>query len=560
MKKMRIALASMLVAAGITATAGAANFTNCADRLKDVGLFQGTNQGYQLDKAPTRAEASAMLVRLLGKEAEAEKLTYTAPFTDLKGWEKPYVQYLYDNGLANGMSATAYNPTGKCSAQMYTTFLLRALGYSDAKGDFTYAKALDFGEQVGLVDDINCSTKNFLRDNVVAMSLTALDTDVKGSDSILLDKLVADGAVDKTKAASLGAFFADADAFNTAAENTSAESKMAMDMDISANIKKGMTEQLDMSMLMGIKADIDSKNLDKSVMEMSGHMTVKMPSSSKDDDNSVTQDINYYFTNGTYYMDMGEQGKYKMAMSFDNVLNGMEISTMNSNIPISAIESITKGNGGLTAKYNINNVLGSEWFDDLLGSMLDGVSIKTRDMNVTAKAVNGKITDTSISGTVDITAEGETISATLNAAVKVTATGDAVKITLPTNLASYEEWRDTPDDNGDFEPGQNEWEAYGAFENVPNFGKISRADLLASGEVADGYAYLYGGAKSTLANATEYCQILMSLGFERRAGSSILDGIQYEKRDGNKGTRVSVCYFGDTGNTRISIKNVSYVS
>lgn len=119
MKKMRIALASMLVAAGITATAGAANFTNCADRLKDVGLFQGTNQGYQLDKAPTRAEASAMLVRLLGKEAEAEKLTYTAPFTDLKGWEKPYVQYLYDNGLANGMSETAYNPTGKCSAQMY---------------------------------------------------------------------------------------------------------------------------------------------------------------------------------------------------------------------------------------------------------------------------------------------------------------------------------------------------------------------------------------------------------------------------------------------------------
>ena len=43
MKKMRIALASMLVAAGITATAGAANFTNCADRLKDVGLFQGTS-------------------------------------------------------------------------------------------------------------------------------------------------------------------------------------------------------------------------------------------------------------------------------------------------------------------------------------------------------------------------------------------------------------------------------------------------------------------------------------------------------------------------------------
>ena len=47
------------------------------------------------------------------------------------------------------------------------------------------------------------------------------------------------------------------------------------------------------------------------------------------------------------------------------------------------------------------------------------------------------LTDTAISGTVDITAEGETISATLNAAAKVTATGDAVKITLPTDLSSY---------------------------------------------------------------------------------------------------------------------------
>lgn len=336
------------------------------------------------------------------------------------------------------MSATAYNPTGKCSAQMYTTFLLRALGYSDAKGDFTYAKALDFGEQVGLVDDINCSTKNFLRDNVVAMSLTALDTDVKGSDSILLEKLVADGAVDKTKAASLGAFFADADAFNTAAENTSAESKMAMDMNIKASVKLGTTKLLDMSMPMTVKTDMNLKELDKSVMAFGGKLNMTIdPSLANGGDTSISQDINYYFTNGTYYMDMGAQGKYKMAMSFDDVLNGMEISAMNSSVPVSAIESITKGSGSMTVKYNMNSVFSSDLFDELLGGMLDGVSIKTRDMNVTAKAVNGMLTDTAISGTVDITAEGETISATLNAAAKVTATGDAVKITLPTDLSSY---------------------------------------------------------------------------------------------------------------------------
>lgn len=321
---------------------------------------------------------------------------------------------------------------------MYTTFLLRALGYSDAKGDFTYAKALDFGEQVGLVDDVNCSTKNFLRDNVVAMSLTALDTDVKGSDSILLNKLVADGAVDKTKAASLGAFFADADTFNTAAKNTSAETKMAMDMNIKASVKLGSTKLLDMSMPMTIKTDMNLKELDKSVMAFGGKLNMTIdPSLANGGDTSISQDINYYFTNGTYYMDMGAQGKYKMAMSFDDVLNGMEISAMNSSVPVSAIESITKGSGGMTVKYNMNSVFSSDLFDELLGGMLDGVSIKTRDMNVTAKAVNGMLTDTAISGTVDITAEGETISATLNAAAKVTATGDAVKITLPTDLSSY---------------------------------------------------------------------------------------------------------------------------
>ena len=70
------------------------------------------------------------------------------------------------------------------------------------------------------------------------------------------------------------------------------------------------------------------------------------PSLANGGDTSISQDINYYFTNGTYYMDMGAQGKYKMAMSFDDVLNGMEISAMNSSVPVSAIESITKGSGG----------------------------------------------------------------------------------------------------------------------------------------------------------------------------------------------------------------------
>ena len=157
-RKLRMVLASVLAVASVAMTAGAASYDNCADRLSDLGLFQGTGEGYELDRAPTRAEAATMLVRLLGAEEEAQALEYTAPFTDLDGWQEPYVQYLYDNGLTTGATATTFEPEDTCSAQMYTTFLLRALGYSDAAGgDFAYSGAVDFGESIGLVDIANCN-------------------------------------------------------------------------------------------------------------------------------------------------------------------------------------------------------------------------------------------------------------------------------------------------------------------------------------------------------------------------------------------------------------------
>ena len=172
-KWLRAVCVGAAAAAMLTASAFAANYTNCADSLHEMGLFQGTQNGYDLDRTPTRAEAAVMLVRLLGKEAEAKTLTYTAPFTDLKGWEKPYVQYLYSNGLANGTNRTTFHPTGKCTAQMYATFLLRALGYSDT-ADFSYANAIETARERGIYDTGIINVQNFLRDDAAAASYAAL--------------------------------------------------------------------------------------------------------------------------------------------------------------------------------------------------------------------------------------------------------------------------------------------------------------------------------------------------------------------------------------------------
>lgn len=200
-KWLRAVCVGAAAAAMLTASAFAANYTNCADSLHEMGLFQGTQNGYDLDRTPTRAEAAVMLVRLLGKEAEAKALTYTAPFTDLKGWEKPYVQYLYSNGLANGTNRTTFNPTGKCTAQMYAVFLLRALGYSDT-ADFSYANAIETAREQGIYDTGIINVQNFLRDDAAAASYTLLSVSPKNSEGTLLDQLVSENAITEANAKS----------------------------------------------------------------------------------------------------------------------------------------------------------------------------------------------------------------------------------------------------------------------------------------------------------------------------------------------------------------------
>lgn len=198
-KWLRAVCVGAATAAMLTASAFAANYTHCADSLHEMGLFQGTQNGYDLDRTPTRAEAAVMLVRLLGKEDEAKALTYTAPFTDLKGWEKPYVQYLYSNGLANGTNRTTFNPTGKCTAQMYAVFLLRALGYSDT-ADFSYANAIETAREQGIYDTGIINVQNFLRDDAAAASYTVLSVSPKNSEGTLLDQLVSENAITEADA------------------------------------------------------------------------------------------------------------------------------------------------------------------------------------------------------------------------------------------------------------------------------------------------------------------------------------------------------------------------
>ncbi|NLE26186.1 MAG: hypothetical protein GX625_12750, partial [Clostridiaceae bacterium] len=109
--------------------------------LRQLRLFLGvstTKIDFQLDKVPTRTQAVIMLIRVLGKDAEALSGNWTHPFTDVDTVADKYIGYAYQNGLAYGNKDKF--GTDNATSDMYLTFVLRALGYDDTKGDFVWTE------------------------------------------------------------------------------------------------------------------------------------------------------------------------------------------------------------------------------------------------------------------------------------------------------------------------------------------------------------------------------------------------------------------------------------
>ena len=211
MKKLLCTLFALFLLLALPITAHARDFTpeEGANTLYTLGLFQGTGTkanglpDYHLNGTPTRAQAVTMLVRLLGKEAEAKAGTWDLPFTDLEDWARPYVGYAYTNGLTNGLSETRFGGSAAVTRAQYLTFLLRALGYS-SETDFAWNNAASYAASLGLAAQEPAGQKSFTRGSVAALSAAALAQPVKDSATTLADQLIAAGTIDRAKAAAFG--------------------------------------------------------------------------------------------------------------------------------------------------------------------------------------------------------------------------------------------------------------------------------------------------------------------------------------------------------------------
>ncbi len=164
-----------------------------AKDLKALGLFSGVSDtDFDLDRAPTRTEVLVMLIRVLGEEKVALEGEFSHPFDDVPEWANAYVGYAYENGLTKGVSATKFG-NDTASSATYLTFMLRALGYSDAKGDFKWDAPHTLARGLGLLPAC-VDTENFLRADIVTVSYAALSMELKGTTETLSEKLIAKGA------------------------------------------------------------------------------------------------------------------------------------------------------------------------------------------------------------------------------------------------------------------------------------------------------------------------------------------------------------------------------
>ena len=180
-----------------------AQYFDLADALKTMDLFRGSNIGYELSRSATRTEALVMLLRLLGEEDAAKAYTGALPFQDVDAWARPYVAYAAARGYTRGVSATQFGGKNPVSANQYMTFLLRALGYDDTKGDFRWDHAMEFAVSKGNLSQTTRTAvekAGFHRDQMVLLSYATLFAKRNGGEQTLLETLIASGAVDKKAA------------------------------------------------------------------------------------------------------------------------------------------------------------------------------------------------------------------------------------------------------------------------------------------------------------------------------------------------------------------------
>jgi len=197
-------LSFLLCAACITTAAARSAYVfedEAAAILEKLGIFEGTGDGYALDKVISREESAALLVRLCGMREAAGEGRYKCGFADVTDWAEGYVGAAAALSIVNGLPDGSFGGSNPTSARDFCAMLLRVLGYG---GRFDWKDSVDAAIRLGLTKD-TFESGVFLRGDAASLIYAALICDTYGGPK-LVETLYESGAI--SREALLGTRFA----------------------------------------------------------------------------------------------------------------------------------------------------------------------------------------------------------------------------------------------------------------------------------------------------------------------------------------------------------------
>ncbi|MHA6482373.1 S-layer homology domain-containing protein [Paenibacillus sp. strain BS8-2] len=180
-----------------------------ADILKQLGLFTGTNNGYQLGDSFIRSQGVVMLLRLSGEADEAAKANLKPTFTDVNStnWAANEIAYAVSKGYVKGIGNGEFAPDRIMTGKEFLTLINRLLGYPHAAP--SNVEELSWNNGLLTADSAArlANAQPFLRGDMVEVVYAALQTKLSGSSSTLLSTLVEDkGAISAELAVASGLY------------------------------------------------------------------------------------------------------------------------------------------------------------------------------------------------------------------------------------------------------------------------------------------------------------------------------------------------------------------
>ena len=159
-----------------------------AEVLSQLNILKGDEDGFRLDRSPTRIEAVIIMLRLTGSEQTALEKNLHHPFSDVPDWASAYAGYAYASSITSGVSENEFGTDEPLTAGQFAAFALRALGYDDANGDFDVDSALKFAYDKKIIS-AKVDEKDFKRRDTVSILYDILGAKLKNSDTTLAEKL-----------------------------------------------------------------------------------------------------------------------------------------------------------------------------------------------------------------------------------------------------------------------------------------------------------------------------------------------------------------------------------